>query len=469
MHKPLHADHIYFAGAQAAAEHGSRGRTPNDDRVMFCAMARRERAGAADAAVLLTRDANLRVKSASNNVVALSPASLPRSRAALLRMCRNGGMPTAAPAPEPEPTSTDHGAGGGAPRVSEQAHGRDGAPHQALGPPAAAADAPAISAAIAVPMQSVSEQAWLQPRMPAQSQGAPAGTAQGRHIGDAAYGAGGLDRMSHLMLSSRASQDSTGSPTAGPARGDGAVRGHEHALLRGMAGGGEGSSMERLLRSLGSRDSGGLGRAGSGHSDGGGDPYGALAQDALALLESGLSDTALFYFQKEHGSVWTGVRTRLSTVQLQLCSNVSMPHRLRAIQGNAHQHASVRYESALSQPRLPGAQVTNEPVPWSTASLLEVLTKGWKSVYEDVVVDTDRRPAQAAIKRLKDSHRNLARSTGPAAAHSIADALKDIALLLGAFPTPSGSRTTAFLHIVLAAVRIRSWQYILSVAWRALR
>ena len=148
-----------------------------------------------------------------------------------------------------------------------------------------------------------------------------------------------------------------------------------------------------------------------------------------------------------------------------------MPHRLRALQGKAHQHTSLRYESALclsslslvslvrglearvrschyddepalSQPGLPGAQVTNEPVPWSTASLLEVLTKGWKSVYEDVLVDTDRRPAQAAIKRLKDSHRNLARSTGPAAAHSIADALKDIALLLGAFPTPLGARNS---------------------------
>ena len=78
-------------------------------------------------------------------------------------------------------------------------------------------------------------------------------------------------------------------------------------------------------------------------------------------------------------------------------------------------------------------------MPWSAASLLEVLTKGWKSVYEDVVVEIDRRPVQAAVKRLKDSHRNLARSTGPAAAHSIADALKDIAMLLGAFPTPSGA------------------------------
>ena len=298
-----------YAGAQAAAEHGSRGRTPNDDRVMFCAMARRNRAGAADAAVLLTRDANLRVKSASNGVVALSPASLPRSRAALLRMCCNGGMPTAAPVPEPEPTSTDQGAGDGAMRVSKQAHGRDGAPEQALGS-TATAGAPGSSATMAVPMQSVSALAFLQPRMPAQSQAVPASLTQGLQSGDAAHGAGMLDRMSHMMLSSRASQDSTGSPTVGPAHGDSAVRGHEHALLRGIAGGGEGSSMERLLRSLGSRDSGGLGRAGSGHSDGGGDPFGALAQDALALLESGLADTALFFFQKEHGSVWTGVRTR---------------------------------------------------------------------------------------------------------------------------------------------------------------
>ena len=277
---------------------------------MFCAMARHERAGSADAAVLLTRDANLLVKATHNGVVALSPASLPRSRAALLRMCRNGGVPTAAPVSEPEPTSTDQGAGGGAVPVSEPARGREGAPEQALGSPAAA-DATASSAAIAVPMQPVSELAWLQPRMPAQSQAAPAGLTQDRQSGDAAHGAGMLDRMSHMMLSSRASQDSTGSHTAGPARGDGAVRGHEHMILRGMAGGGEGSSMDRLLRSLGSRDSGGLGRAGSGHSDGGGDPFCALAQDALALLESGLSDTALFFFQKEHGSVWTGVRTRL--------------------------------------------------------------------------------------------------------------------------------------------------------------
>ena len=92
--------------------------------------------------------------------------------------------------------------------------------------------------------------------------------------------------------------------------------------------------------------------------------------------------------------------------------------------------------------------MTNEPVPWSATSLLEVLTKGWKSVYEDVVVDMDRRPVQAAIKRLKDSHRNLARSTGPAAAHSIADALKDIALLLGAFPTPSGARDSSASRIM---------------------
>lgn len=338
---PVVQVHHHFAGAQAAAEHGSRGRTPNDDRVMFCALARHERAGAADAAVLLTRDANLRVKATSGGVVALSPASLPRSRAALLRMCRNGGVPTAAPAPKPEPTSTDQGAGGDAMPVSEQARGREGAPEQALGSPAAG-NAPASSAAMAVPMQSVSELAWLQPRMPAQSQAAPAGVAQGRQSGDAAHGAGMLDRMSHLMLGSQASQDSAGSPTAGPARGDSAVRGHEHALLRGMAGGGEGSSMERLLRSLGSRGSGGLGRAGSGHSDGGGDPFGALAQDALALLESGLSDTALFFFQKEHGSVWTGVRTRLSACSAPSCSNASMPHRLRAIQSNVCPRIHVR-------------------------------------------------------------------------------------------------------------------------------
>lgn len=289
--------------------------------MLFCALARHERAGVADAAVLLTRDANLRVKAAACGVVSLPPASLPRSRAALLRMCRNGGVPTAAPAPEPEPTSTGGGAGGGAVPGGEQAQGREGAPEQALAS-TAAADAPASSAATAVPMQSVSELAWLQPRMPAQSQAALVGGAaagQGRHSNDMSQGAKMLDRMSHLMLGSRASQGSAGSPTAGPTRNDGAVRGPEHAFPRGMGGGGggEGSSMERLLRSLNSRDSGGLGRAGSGHSDGGGDPWAALAQDALALLESGLSGTALFFFQKEHGSVWTGVWTHLSACVIQ--------------------------------------------------------------------------------------------------------------------------------------------------------
>ena len=93
----------------------------------------------------------------------------------------------------------------------------------------------------------------------------------------------------------------------------------------------------------------------------------------------------------------------------------------------------------LSQLPLHGAQTTDEPVPWSAHSLLEVLSKGWKSVFEDVVMDPDRRPVQAAIKHLKDSYRFLARSSGPAAASTIADALKDIALLLGAFPTPSGA------------------------------
>ena len=290
--------------------------------MLFCALARRERAGAADAAVLLTRDANLRVKAAACGVVSLPPHSLPRSRAALLRMCRNGGVPTAAPAPEPEPTCTDGAAGGGAVPDREQARGREAAREQAPGSPAAA-DAPA---AMAVPVhpQAASELAWLQPRMPAPSQAAPAGAAaagQGRQSGDAAQGAGMLERMSHLMLGSRASQESTGSPTAGLARDDGggggggaAARGPEHAFPRGMGAGagGEGGSMERLLRSLGSREGSGLGRAGSGHSDGGGDPWGALAQDALALLESGLSDTALFFFQKELGSMWTGVQARLS-------------------------------------------------------------------------------------------------------------------------------------------------------------
>lgn len=133
--------------------------------------------------------------------------------------------------------------------------------------------------------------------------------------------------------------------------------------------------------------------------------------------------------------------------------------------------AIMKARPALSQPRLPGAQVTNEPVPWSVASLLEVLTKGWKSVYEDVVMDMDRRPMQAAIKRLKDSHRNLARSTGPAAAHTIADALKDIALLLGAFPTPSGVHVIAFLlaSVLLKLHKERGPNNTMYAAWRCLR
>ncbi|KAK9844172.1 hypothetical protein WJX81_006975 [Elliptochloris bilobata] len=111
--------------------------------------------------------------------------------------------------------------------------------------------------------------------------------------------------------------------------------------------------------------------------------------EALGQLEGGLADTALFFLQKQHGNMWTGV--------------------------------------------------TDKEVPWSVQSLLEMLVKDWKSVYEDVVVELDRRPAQAAIGRLKASQRFLARTSGPAGANGIAEALKDIALLLNAFPAPEGA------------------------------
>lgn len=370
-----------LSAIQAAAALGERGRTPNDDRVLFCCLARRERMGAADAVTLVSRDGNLRLKASSCGVAALEPRSLPASRAALLRMCRNGGMPMAAVqdasrgAPARQEPSTGQAAGAPADEpvhvMAGAAHGSEGATAQGC-PVLAPSLGPALQAAGGGESGTVLAQTQPHgqpsPALPslAGPEAAPADTAL-RGNGLPAHGESArlqgwhsmqdlqsqqsaevrsshppmLSRMGHLTLgaphasraggllpdyehmlrgggpsdASAGSNGFVGMPTSGLACSTSA---QDHAFAHSCGGGGTGRGGP--FRSMGSGDSGAFARSGSGHTERGGESWANLAQEALSVLEAGLSDTALFFFQKEHGNVWTGVRWPLRAV----CASTAM-------------------------------------------------------------------------------------------------------------------------------------------------
>jgi len=250
--------------AQAGAAFGSGGRAPNDDRVLFCCQARRERLADADAVALLSRDNNLRAKAASCHVAAVEPHKLPNSRAGVLRMCRDSGAPAALPPPPAPEVGSARDAGPSAGAVP-------GAPAQSPLPRAE----PGLPGPHSLP--SVRSGEPLHP-----------GVAPGPRLSDAQLG-----RRPAPAADLQPDEERRHGDGAGGAGSDG---------WAGAAGLPPGP-----FRSMASGDSSGFARSGSGHSDGGGDPWGNLAREALDVLEGGLSQAALFFFQKQHGCVWTEV------------------------------------------------------------------------------------------------------------------------------------------------------------------
>jgi len=278
--------------SQAGAAFGSGGRAPNDDRVLFCCLARRERLADTDAVALLSRDNNLRAKAASCHVAAVEPHKLPNSRAGMLRMCRDSGAP-AAPPPPPAP---------------EVGSARDAGP-AAGAVPGAPAQSPLPRAEPGLPgphsLPSVRSGEAL-----------PSGATPGPRLSDAQLGrrpapAADLQpdaERRHGDGAGGASSDGWARAAAGGAEGGAAAPGPALARIPSGGGGSAAGLPPGPFRSMASGDSSGFARSGSGHSDGGGDAWGNLAREALDVLEGGLSQAALFFFQKQHGCVWTEVR-----------------------------------------------------------------------------------------------------------------------------------------------------------------
>ncbi len=256
--------------AQAGATFGSGGRAPNDDRVLFCCLARRERLAAADAVALLSRDNNLRAKAASCHVAAVEPCKLPNSCAGVLRMCRSSGAPAAPPLlPAPEAGSARDavpaaGADPGEPAQSAPPPGPHSLPSVRSGEPLHPGAAAALRLSDVQLGRRSAPAPGLQP------------DAERRH-GDGAGGAG---------------SDGWARGAAGGAEGGAAALGPALARIPSGGGGGAAGLPPGPFRSMASGDSSGFARSGSGHSDGGGDPWGNLAREALDVLEGGLSQAA---------------------------------------------------------------------------------------------------------------------------------------------------------------------------------